>query len=97
MFITTRGIVLRTYPFRDKKLIVKIFTREMGLISFILKKHKSQMILSELLTLAEITYKNSKNLSLFYIKEARVDYIYKTLTINENKRQSSIVLCENTK
>ena len=60
MFITTSGIVLRAYPFRDKKLIVKIFTKKAGLISCIITKNKSQIPLSQILTMAEITYKNSK-------------------------------------
>ena len=60
MFITTSGIVLRTYPFRDKQLIVKMFTKESGVASFIIRKNKSQIALSQLLTIAEITYKNQK-------------------------------------
>ena len=94
MFITTTGIVLRTYPFRDNKFIVKVFTRDDGLISCVLKKRGSQIILSELLTVAEITYKKTGGQSLVYVKEARVDYSYKTLTTCQHKIQCSIVLCE---
>ena len=94
MFITTRGIVLRTYPFRDKKLIVKIFTKDDGLVSCVVRRNKSQIILSELLTIAEITYKKTKNQSLVYIKECRVDYVYRSLTISSNKIQCAIMLCE---
>ena len=79
MFITTHGIVLRTHPFKDNQLIIKLFTKDDGPISCIIKKSRSQIILSELLTMAEITYKKSKNQSLFYIKECQVDYVYKSI------------------
>ena len=94
MFTTTSGIVLKTYPFRDNKIIAKVYTEQCGLMSFIIQKNKSQSILSELLTIAEITYKNSASQSLTYIKEARVEYVYKSLTTNGDKIQSAIVLCE---
>ena len=94
MFITTKGIVLRTYAFRDSRFIVKIFTKDDGLISCVVKKTKTQIILSELLTIAELTYKKSKTQSLTYLKEVRVDYVYQSLTISRKKIQCSIVLCE---
>ena len=94
MFITTQGIVLRTYPFRDKKLIAKIFTRDFGLISCIIKKNPGQIMLSELLTIAEITYKKSRNQNMFYLKEVRVEYVYGSLTRNPKKIQCAIMLCE---
>ncbi len=94
MFITTQGIVLRTYPFRDKKLIAKIFTRDCGLISCIIKKDPSQIMLSELLTIAEITYKKSRNQNMFYLKEVRVEYVYRSLTRNPKKIRCAIMLCE---
>jgi len=94
MFITTKGIVLRTYEFRDNQFIVKIFTKDDGLISCIAKKNKSLIVLSELLTIAEITYKKPKSQALTYLKEAQVDYVYQSLTINRKKIQCAIVLCE---
>ncbi|MBF25046.1 MAG: DNA repair protein RecO [Flavobacteriales bacterium] len=94
MFITTSAIVLRTYPFRDKKLIVKVFTLDYGIMSFIITKNKSQIILSQSLTIAEVTYKHVKNKSLFYIKEVQVEYIYNSLTTNRKKMEIGIVLCE---
>ena len=94
MFITTKGIVLRTYPFRDNKLISKIFTEHDGFISCIISK-KSQRILSEPLTIVEIIYKKPKrSSSLIYIKDCHADYIYKNLTTNSKKIHCSIILCE---
>ena len=94
MFTSTSGIVLRTHPFKDRLFIAKIFTKECGLISCCVRKNKTQGILSEPLTIANIIYKNSKTNSLVYLKEAHVEYVYKTLSSNAQKIQSSIILCE---
>ena len=94
MFITTGGIVLRVYPFKDKKQIAKIFTEKNGLISCIITKNKAQIPLSEILTIAEITYKMNRANSLFYINDVQVEYIYKSLTVNAEKIQTSMILCE---
>ena len=94
MFITTSGIVLRIYPFRDKKLIARIYTKDGGLVSFIIKKNKQQIVLAELLTIAEITYRDSKGRSLFYVKETQVEYVYNNLTVNTNKIGCCLLLCE---
>lgn len=42
MLVSTEGIVLRQIPFSDTSLVVKIFTRDFGLISFIIKGAKSK-------------------------------------------------------
>ena len=94
MFITTGSIVLRAYPFRDKKLIAKIFTKKSGLISCIITKTKSQLPLSQILTMADITYKNSRTRTLFYLKDVQVNYVYNSLSTNTAKIQVSMVLCE---
>ena len=45
MFVTTQGIVLRSYPFKDNRHITKVFTSDDGLLSFIIKKTKKQIFL----------------------------------------------------
>ena len=94
MFITTKGIVLRTYPFKDNRCITKVFTENHGLVSFIVKKTRSQIILSQPLTVAEITYRKPQNKELFYVKETHVDYVYNTIMFNHAKLQCAIVLCD---
>tara|TARA_B100000427_G_scaffold119610_1_gene99677 strand:- start:466 stop:1179 length:714 start_codon:yes stop_codon:yes gene_type:complete len=94
MFVTTEGIVLRVYPFKDNKCIAKIFTKDYGLVSFIVKKTKNQIILSQQLTVAEITYRKTKNKDLFYVKETHIKYVYNNIMLNYAKRQYSIVLCD---
>jgi DNA repair protein RecO (recombination protein O) len=42
MLVSTEGIVLRQFPFSDTSIIVKIFTRDYGLVGFIVKGAKSK-------------------------------------------------------
>lgn len=42
MLVKTDGIILRQIPFSDTSIIVKVFTRDFGLISFLVKGAKSK-------------------------------------------------------
>jgi DNA repair protein RecO (recombination protein O) len=42
MLVKTDGIILRQIPFSETSIIVKIFTREYGLVSFLVKGAKSK-------------------------------------------------------
>ena len=94
MLITTDGIVLKSYPFKDGSYIVKIFTCESGLVSFIVKKTKKQGIIYQPLTILEITYRKKENSTIYYIKDAHVEYAYRNLIFNNQKIQIAIVLSE---
>ena len=94
MFITHSGIVLRTYPFKDNRIISKIFTKNHGLISCIARKQKSQIILSQPLTIVQLTYRQKKANTLIHVHDASVEHVYKTLTINSEKIQCALLLCE---
>jgi len=94
MFDSTKGIVLRTYPFRENQCISKVFTREFGTLSFIVKKTKNQVILSQPLNVVELTFQNSKNKTLFFVKEAYICLPYGNILFNNKKLTICIVLCE---
>ena len=94
MFVTTKGIILRTYPFKENKIICKIFTEEKGLVSFIAKKNKEQIILSQALNIVEITYKCSNTYSLFFVSECSADYVYTNLLSNGRKLSYAMIICE---
>ena len=94
MFVTTKGIVLRTYPFKDKKLISKIYTEDKGLVSFIIRKNKDQIILSQPLNIVEITYRESNTHSLFYITDCSPDYVYRDLMTNGEKLSFALLISE---
>jgi DNA repair protein RecO (recombination protein O) len=94
MFVTTKGIVLRTYPFKDNKLISKIYTEDRGLVSFIIRKNKDQIILSQPLNIVEITYRESNTHSLFYITDCSADYVYRDLMTNGEKLSFALLISE---
>ena len=93
MFTTTTGIVLRTYPFKDNRIISKIFTKKHGLISCIARKQKSQIILSQPLTIVQLTYRQKKTNTLIHVHDVSVEHVYKTLTTNNAKIQCALLLC----
>ena len=64
------------------------------IVSFIGTSNIKQKPLSQVLTIAEITYKKSTNRSLFYVKDVAVDHFYRSLTTNAKKIQVAMVLCE---
>ena len=94
MFITTEGVVLKSYPFKDGSYIVKIFTSETGMLSFIIKKTKKKSIIYQPLTIIELTYRKKENSTLFYIKDAHVISAYQNLLFNNKKIQIAIILSE---
>jgi DNA repair protein RecO (recombination protein O) len=76
MLVSTEGIVLRQFPFSDTSLIVKIFTRDYGLLSFIIKgvksKKNNKANLYKPVTLLAISFYNKENQGLKQIKEAQL-------------------------
>ena len=94
MFKTTTGIVLRITQYKDSQFIASIYTRDFGRIGLIIRKTKELTILSQPLTIAEITYKHSNNRNLFYAKEASVVYAYADLIFNSRKLNQAVILSE---
>ena len=94
MFKTTKGIVLKATQYKDSQFIANIYTLDFGIIGLIVRKKKEQVVLSQPLTIAEITFKHSNNRSLYYAKEASIEYAYADLIFNNQKLSSCIILCE---
>jgi len=78
MLISTRGIVLQSIKYSDHSLVVKIFTRKNGLVSFIVKSafsRKSSQPCSFFapLTLLSLTYNETHHTDkLSFIKEVNI-------------------------
>jgi len=85
MQLKTKAIVISNVKFGEADLIVKCFTLEKGVASFMLKgirkskKGRMRVSLFQQLTVLEIeaTYKENKNLQ--YLKEVKIDYPLQTL------------------
>lgn len=100
MIVATKAIVLSSLKFGDSDLIVKCFTASSGLKSYLLrnilksKKGKFKVSLFQPLTILEIiaSHKNKGNLER--IKEAKVNYSYRTLHTQIVKSSMTIFIAE---
>jgi DNA repair protein RecO (recombination protein O) len=76
MLVSTEGIVLRQFSFSDTSLIVKIFTRDYGLLSFIIKgvksKKNNKANLYKPVNLLALSFYLRENQSLKHVKEAQL-------------------------
>lgn len=76
MLVSTEGIVLRQFPFSDTSIIVKIFTRDYGLVGFIVKGAKSKKNakaqLFKPVNLLAISFYQKENQGLKQIREAQL-------------------------
>ena len=96
MIASNNCIVLSKIKYRDYDLIVKCYTEEHGIVSYILrgifksKKSQTKTIYFQPLSQLRIEENYKHNKSLHNIKEVKFNYVYKTLHTNIYK--SSIVL-----
>ncbi len=96
MLITTDAIVLSKLKYRDNDLIVKCYTQQLGVISFLLrgvlksKKGHSKVAYFQLLSQLQLIVVYKSNRSLQAIKETKLNHIYASL--HSNVLKSSIVM-----
>jgi DNA repair protein RecO (recombination protein O) len=99
MIQSTRGIVLKYYPYSETSIIVKIFTENFGLQSFIIKgigskKSGSKLAIFQPLNLVEFAVNHNENKSIHYLKDPCLAYNYQTFSIDLNKRSILFFLAE---
>lgn len=100
MEIKTKGIILQTVKYGDKSLIVKIYTQQMGLQSFMIKNvissqnKKSKLAIYQPLNLVQIDYKYKESSSIQFIKEINLSYSYKSLPFEIAKSSIGLFICE---
>ncbi|MDR2972797.1 MAG: DNA repair protein RecO [Bacteroidales bacterium] len=95
MFVSTKGIVLQTIKYSDNSLIVKIFTRNAGIVSFIIKnafskKSKQPASYFAPLTILDIIYKETYTEKLSFLKEVSISNPFHA--IHYDLKKSSILL-----
>ena len=90
MFLKTQAIVLHSVKFGDSSLVVKLFTREKGVLSFLVNgvrsqkpKFKSSFFLP--LTLVDVIIYYKFNNQLQRIKEIKIETPYVDVHYNPNK------------
>ncbi|WP_425076598.1 DNA repair protein RecO [Psychroserpens sp. S379A] len=96
MLNKNKAIVISKVRYRDNDLIVTCFTKQKGLISYVIpgalkqKNGKSKAVYFQLLSQLQIEENFKANRTLQYIKEVKTDYIYRSL--HSNVYKSSIVM-----
>lgn len=94
MMLTTQGLVLHTTKYGETSLIAKIFTRELGLCSYIVKgvrttKGRTKQNLLHPLSHLELTVYNNSKRDLQYIKEMRSATHYNNIN-NDGKKMAML-------
>lgn len=96
MLLKTQGIILSKLRHNDQQLIVKIFTRHIGLQSYIIrssKKSKNTALFQPLnILLLESRWQEKKNLQT--IKECTIHYQYKLLPYHPERRAMAMMMNE---
>lgn len=90
MIFKTKGIILRAFPYSESSIIVKIFTKEFGVKSYILKgsrktKSKLRSNIFQPLYILELEAYNNPKRDLQIITEAKVYYDLTPLFSNIKK------------
>jgi len=86
MLVSTQGFVLQTIKYAENSLIVKIFTRKNGVVSFIIKnafskKSKQPASLFLPLTILNLIYKETYSEKLTFLKEATIAHPFHAIPL----------------
>lgn len=96
MLLSTNAIVLSKLKYRDNDLIVKCYTEQLGVVSFLLrgvlksKKGSSKIAYFQLLSQLQLEIIYKPNRSLQTIKEVKLNHLYTSL--HSNVLKSAIVM-----
>ena len=95
----SRAIVLNKINYSETSLIIKIYTEEQGLLSFIVKgvrgkKGKLRMAQFQALNLLDINYKLSGKSTLYYISDLKIREPFSTLLFDPIKRAVALFIAE---
>jgi len=90
MIVSTEGIVLQTIKYSDNSLIIKVFTRKSGVVSFIVKnafskKSKQPASFFSALTILNLTYNETHSDKLVFIKEVNIAHPYHSISMDIKK------------
>ena len=99
MLFNTRGIVFQKVNYSESSIIVKIYTEEFGIQSYIIKGIKSKRSSFKLayfqpLTILDLVVYHKENKNIHNIKEVKVLYAYHDVMINPVKQSFLFFLNE---
>lgn len=96
MLTTTNAIVLSKLRYRDNDLIVKCYTQQFGVVSFLIrgvlksKKGNIKVAYFQLLSQLQLVIDYKKNKNLQTIKDVKINHLYSSL--HSNVIKSSVVM-----
>jgi len=90
MLISTQGIVLQSVKYSDSSLIVKIFTKKSGVVSFIIKnafskKSKQPVSFFTPLTILNLIYNETDTEKLIFLKEVSIAHPFHAIPMDIKK------------
>lgn len=90
MFVTTSAIVINRIKYKDNDLILKLYTKENGLLTFISKKstNRNKNKLNSFfqpLTILQISFIYNKKKEILYFKSVDLKYNFKSLHTDYKK------------
>lgn len=100
MLHKNKAIVISKLKYRDNDLIVRCFTKQRGLVSYLVRgalnntKGRSKAVYFQLLSQLQIEENFKANQTLQYIKEVKIDFIYRTIHTNVFKSAIAMFLAE---
>ncbi|WP_209332646.1 DNA repair protein RecO [Lunatimonas salinarum] len=99
MLKKTKGIVIGYLKYRDSSIIVQVFTREIGLKSYIVNsvrstKAKSKMALYQPLTLLDLVVYDKEYRNIHRISEARLDHTFVLLPFDFRRTGIALFMVE---
>lgn len=99
MLVQTQGVVLKQIKYGESSVILKVFTREMGVLSFMVKgvrkaksKQKSALFLPLSLLNLEVNYQKTKK--IHFLKDVHIALPYFDVYTNIQKSTVCIFLAE---
>lgn len=99
MILKTSGLVLSSIRYKDTSIIVKIFTRELGLKSYLINGVRSmgkgsKMALYQPLTLLDLVVYNKENFGLQRISEAKLQRAHQRIPFDFSRTSIALFMTE---
>ncbi|MEI7594677.1 MAG: DNA repair protein RecO [Bacteroidota bacterium] len=95
MILSTKGIIINKINYSESSIIVRIFTQQLGLQSYIVNgvrksKSKTKAAIFQPLTIVDMVVYHKENSNLHHLKEIKISFPYNTL--HSDIRKSCVVM-----
>lgn len=98
MFQRSEGIVFRVFPFRDRSHILKVFTRDFGIKSFIIrssaKAKNNALAKTQLLNILSLEWRAKAESDLVHAQHLEIAHPYQNIPLNIEKSSILMFLSE---